>query len=177
MNGTIDPKPRQVVALARAYGENPLSALIAAGYLSADDFGGEVTVTVAEGFDTISTDRLVSELQDRLEVIDQYLSWLEQLGGGRVSSAGLGTDALRYIRTMVAPAEVDGSVYISALRDRLEEIDVNGTPVFRPSDSDATSNVSRLDDHRPMPIEEDDALAAASERDGDEDPDADFDNA
>lgn len=33
----MQPKPRQVANVARAYGVNPISALIAAGYLEPDD--------------------------------------------------------------------------------------------------------------------------------------------
>jgi transcriptional regulator with XRE-family HTH domain len=35
--GSVDPKPRQVVVIARAYNASPVEALIAAGYLHPDD--------------------------------------------------------------------------------------------------------------------------------------------
>ena len=41
-SGSVDPKPRQVVAYARAYSLNPLSALVAAGYLELSDLGDDV---------------------------------------------------------------------------------------------------------------------------------------
>lgn len=37
MQGKTDPHPRQVVAIARAYGHSPLDALIAAGYLNEEE--------------------------------------------------------------------------------------------------------------------------------------------
>lgn len=36
-SGKAEPRPKQVVAVARAYGQSPLQALIAAGYLDADE--------------------------------------------------------------------------------------------------------------------------------------------
>jgi len=35
--GAVDPKPRQVVDYARAYGQSPIAALITAGYVDADE--------------------------------------------------------------------------------------------------------------------------------------------
>lgn len=37
LSGEFDPRPRQVVEVARAYGVHPIPALIAADYLSAED--------------------------------------------------------------------------------------------------------------------------------------------
>jgi transcriptional regulator with XRE-family HTH domain len=37
LSGEFDPKPRQVVEVARAYGVHPIPALIAADYLSEED--------------------------------------------------------------------------------------------------------------------------------------------
>lgn len=37
--GAVVPEPRQAVAFARAYGRQPIEALIAAGYLTAEEAG------------------------------------------------------------------------------------------------------------------------------------------
>ncbi|WP_164884569.1 helix-turn-helix domain-containing protein [Leucobacter muris] len=134
-SGAVDPKPRQVVALARAYDKNPLTALIAAGYLDESDLGDELTITVAQDLEEVSTEQLVGALQERLEVIDQYLSWIEEIGGGRSSNAGLSVDVLRYIRPGVAPSEARGDVYVNALGDRLQGVEANGQRLYRPADN------------------------------------------
>lgn len=132
-SGDVDPKPRQVVAFARAYEKSALLALVAAGYLDASDLGEEVALTMGQNLDEVSTATLVSELQERLTSIDEFLSWVEELGGGRPSTAGLGLDALRYIRPGTAPSDVDPRIYIRALGDSLEQQDVQGVPVYRPA--------------------------------------------
>lgn len=43
----IVPNPRQVLAFARAYGENPIRALIAAGYVTAEELNIEEPRTLA----------------------------------------------------------------------------------------------------------------------------------
>lgn len=63
--GTHDPKPRQVVEYARAYGLSPLSALVAAGYLTEDEIGIEVSVPTMTLSD-FSVNQLAEELAQRL---------------------------------------------------------------------------------------------------------------
>lgn len=63
--GAVDPKPRQVVAYARAYGLNPISALIAAGFLSAQELDIEVSIPITTLAD-YSVTELAEELASRL---------------------------------------------------------------------------------------------------------------
>lgn len=65
--GANAPAPRQVVDYARAYNQNPLAALIAAGYLTADEIGLPITIpdTTVHDFDTVTlAEELVSRLRD-----------------------------------------------------------------------------------------------------------------
>jgi len=62
--GSHSPKPRQVVDYARAYGQSPISALIAAGYLTESEAGMDVTVHVKTLSD-YETYELAKELYDR----------------------------------------------------------------------------------------------------------------
>ena len=58
------PSPDNAMALARAVGESPIVALLAAGYLDEDEVEG--VVRVAEGLSTATTDALLAELGRRL---------------------------------------------------------------------------------------------------------------
>lgn len=63
------PKPGQAVAVARAYGNHPLSALVAAGYLTNDDldaiFDGK-TIAQIMSIDDFDTAFLATEVARRL---------------------------------------------------------------------------------------------------------------
>lgn len=65
--GAVDPKPRQVVAYARAYGESPIQALIAAGYLDAQDLDIPLGPPRTYTLDDFSTLELAEEVVSRLE--------------------------------------------------------------------------------------------------------------
>lgn len=65
--GAIDPKPRQVVEYARAYGLSPLSGLIAAGYITEQEVGVKVFVpdiTLSDFTVTALAEELASRLRD-----------------------------------------------------------------------------------------------------------------
>ncbi|RFA12113.1 hypothetical protein B7R22_16920 [Subtercola boreus] len=73
--GAVDPKPRQVVAFARAYNVSPIGALIAADYVSETDLDIPVT---SPRLDSYSTYELLSEVQTRLLEAMSYsglVSW------------------------------------------------------------------------------------------------------
>ncbi|KHK96360.1 hypothetical protein LK09_15340 [Microbacterium mangrovi] len=64
--GTVDPKPRQVVAYARAFGQTPVSALIAAGYLTEAEAQLPAAAPRAYTLDDFSELELATELVRRL---------------------------------------------------------------------------------------------------------------
>lgn len=70
--GAVDPKPRQVVAYARAYGQSPISALVAAGYLTEEEVGMPVAVPRAYALDDFSPLELAEEVVNRLALEDGY---------------------------------------------------------------------------------------------------------
>lgn len=70
--GAVDPKPRQVVAYARAYGQSPLAALVAAGYLTEDEVGMPVASPRAYTLDDFSALELAEEVVNRLAAEDGY---------------------------------------------------------------------------------------------------------
>ncbi|KKI16407.1 MULTISPECIES: helix-turn-helix domain-containing protein [unclassified Leucobacter] len=131
--GTGHPKPAQVVEIARLYSSNALTGLIAAGYLSTGDLEELGTPVAPHDLESFSTVQLLNELRSRVDVMGDYISWLEQLGGGRPAVAGLGLDALKHIRPGAAPSDVDPQVYVDALGAALEQHDVQGVPVYRPA--------------------------------------------
>lgn len=126
-SGDVDPKPRQVVGLARAYGKAPLSALIAAGYLAPEDLEGDMVVSLASDLDEVSTSQLLEELSDRVETMSAFMSILRSAGGGPSSAANLSTSVLRYLDPERAPAIVDGTDYIAPLADKVSVRDIGGT--------------------------------------------------
>lgn len=64
LTGTSRPSPDKVIAFARSLHQNALEALVAAGYLSADDITG--AVSVVQSLDTVPSDTLLDELRARL---------------------------------------------------------------------------------------------------------------
>ena len=65
LRGETDaPKAESVVAFARALGEEPLEALIAAGYLTPEEAGAQVCVK--SGLGSFSTQHLLDELAGRV---------------------------------------------------------------------------------------------------------------
>jgi hypothetical protein len=69
--GAVDPKPRQVVAYARAFGQGPVAALIAAGYLTEAELDLPVSAPRVYTLDDFSDLELAEELVRRLrEVAD-----------------------------------------------------------------------------------------------------------
>jgi hypothetical protein len=64
--GTVDPKPRQVVAYARAFGQGPIAALIAAGYLTDAEVDLPISAPRAYTLDDFSALELAAELVRRL---------------------------------------------------------------------------------------------------------------
>lgn len=118
-DGKIDPKPRQVVALARAYGKNPLGALIAAGYLEQGDIEGEVHLGIPFALDAASTFELLEEVEKRVELMGDVMGWLRSIGRNEGSPANLAADALRYVDPATPPVEADGEVYLRALDEHV----------------------------------------------------------
>jgi transcriptional regulator with XRE-family HTH domain len=55
------PRAESVVAFARAFGQSPIEALVAAGYLTAEEAAGETRTPISE----YSTQELFDELRDR----------------------------------------------------------------------------------------------------------------
>lgn len=70
--GAVDPKPRQVVAYARAFGQSPISALVAAGYLTEEEVGMPMSAPRAYTLDDFSALELAEELVQRLGEEDGY---------------------------------------------------------------------------------------------------------
>jgi hypothetical protein len=64
--GAVDPKPRQVVAYARAFGQGPIAALIAAGYLTEAEVDLPVAAPRVYTLDDFSALELATELVRRL---------------------------------------------------------------------------------------------------------------
>lgn len=63
--GSFAPKPRQVVEYARAYGLSPISSLVAAGYVTAEELNIVVSVPTVSLADFSSSD-IVAELAKRI---------------------------------------------------------------------------------------------------------------
>lgn len=129
-SGEIDPKPRQVVALARRYGKSPLAALVAAGYLSAEDLEEDLTLHYAADLDEISTLQLVDELRDRLDVMNDYAGWLASITRETGHPAHLAPGALRYVHPSVAPAQVDGMDFIRPIAPHLAAKELDGDTYY-----------------------------------------------
>lgn len=128
-SGEIDPKPRQVVALANAYGVDPLSALVNAGYLSDEDV--DLTITMTADLDTVSTYALLDELQRRMELLNDFTGWVADIGEGQGSPAMLGAAQLRYLRPGVPPTDVDTDALVRAFDGKVAPVDVyNGEPMY-----------------------------------------------
>ncbi len=68
--GAVDPKPRQVVAYARAFGQGPVAALIAAGYLAEAELDLPVSAPRVYTLDDFSDLELADELVRRLRLRD-----------------------------------------------------------------------------------------------------------
>lgn len=66
-NGTVVPEPRQAVQFARAYERNPLEALIAAGYLTAEEAASPIEVPRALQLSEFSDLELAQEMVRRVE--------------------------------------------------------------------------------------------------------------
>ncbi len=109
--GAVDPKPRQVVAYARAYGQSPIGALIAAGYLSEGEVDIPVTSPRAYTLDDFSPLELAEEVVRRLAEEDRAAGEGEILPfkptgrGGDVGGAS--EDAPQY-RPDIAASDDDG---------------------------------------------------------------------
>ncbi|MCM6761419.1 helix-turn-helix transcriptional regulator [Rathayibacter sp. ZW T2_19] len=65
-SGTVDPKPRQVVAFARAYGQSPVGALFAADYVDETDINAPVRMPRLHELSDYSTSELMEEAATRI---------------------------------------------------------------------------------------------------------------
>lgn len=130
-SGEIDPKPRQVVAFARAYHKSPLAALVAADYLSAEDLDGDLPIGSTHDLDEITTNALIDELSARIEAMNQYIGWMKAIGEGVGSPANLSAQSLRTIDPATPPSETDGMVFIEAIREQVEvTATIAETPIY-----------------------------------------------
>lgn len=120
--GTVDPKPRQVVAFARAYGQSPIASLIAAGYLAADDLGDELLTVGGADLDAVSTDALLAELQHRIDSMGELANWVHAIARGEGSPASVAASTFRYASPNRAPSEVRGEDFTDALSEHLETV-------------------------------------------------------
>ena len=66
-NGELQPKPRQVAVVSRAYGLNPVAALIQAGYLQPDDVALSVTAPRLLQIQDFTELELAQEIVRRIE--------------------------------------------------------------------------------------------------------------
>lgn len=152
--GTVDPKPRQVVAFARAFNDNPLAALVAAGYLTADDLGDDVTVRLPADVADVSTIQLLDEVTSRLESTAAVMNWLASIDAGSASRARMGLESIAEAHPGVAPSEFDPETVVRALAPHLEKTDLGGTSVW--SVSEGGRSVTDLQDIATVhPIRED----------------------
>ncbi|MFD4111641.1 helix-turn-helix domain-containing protein [Streptomyces sp. NPDC058650] len=69
--GANDPSPRQVVAYARAFDRSPAEALIAAGFLTAEEAGVPIADTGFDPLEAAPTSELVREVLRRVEADEQ----------------------------------------------------------------------------------------------------------
>lgn len=177
-SGEIDPKPRQVVALANAYGVDALSALVNAGYLTDEDV--DLTITMAADLDTISTYALIDELQRRMELLNDFTGWVATIGEGKGSPAMLGAGQLRYLRPGLPPTDVDPDSLVRAFDGKVGPVDVyNGEPLYgvvAEYTGTMASDMAALDDdlssrrasrgrNVPAPVQDDRAVAKKKSRD------------
>lgn len=183
-SGEIDPKPRQVVAFARAYGADPLVALVAAGYLDRDSLGERVTIAVPTDLDDVSTSALIEEVQRRLELVGDYVNWIHAIVEDRPSPARLTPRAMRYIDPNRPPRDVRGQNFVDILADHLVTDNPDTT-----TDDDEFETVTNYDNSgalRRNPLDEgtvvdlfgvrgsrEDLPAAARKRDADSGEDTD----
>lgn len=130
-SGDIDPKPRQVVAFARAYGKSPLAALVAAGYLSEEDLEGDLTLRLASDLDEVSTLQLVDELRTRIEVMNDYAGWIGSIDSGAGHPVSMPAGRLRYLPGGTPPADVDGEAFIRPIAEHLSTSDFDGSTMYR----------------------------------------------
>lgn len=129
-SGEIDPKPRQVVALARAYAKSPLAALVAADYLTADDLEDDLTLHYASDLDEISTLQLVDELRKRLDSINEYAGWIASISRETGHPTQMSRGALRYVYPAVPPSRVDGMDFIRPIENHLQQEEVDGETYY-----------------------------------------------
>jgi len=130
-SGEVDPKPRQVVAFARAYDKSPLGALLAAGYIDTEDIDRDTPLGLPSDLDDVSTMDLVDELRLRVEAINEFAGWIEAIGDGRGSPANLSASVLRHLATASAPSETDAQPFIDILGDNLQvTAQIDGVDVY-----------------------------------------------
>lgn len=84
--GAVDPKPRQVVEYARAYGQSPLAALIAAGYLTQEEIELPINipnVSVADFDDLTLAEELLSRVRENRSPPTAQFPVVSDIGTGR----------------------------------------------------------------------------------------------
>lgn len=132
INGSVHPEPKQAAEFARAYGRHPFEGLIAAEYLTAEDLQGEVSINTAVSLDSYSTDALMKEVTERLDVIGDYAGWIRSIVNGDESPARLGVSTLRYVDPTRPPVDVRGEDFLDVLEAHVEQgADVAGDNVFQ----------------------------------------------
>lgn len=71
-SGEVMPRPRQVVALARAYGLSPLGALVAADFLDKEDVGVDLEMPRLLNLEMFSTVELLEVAIKRVQEAEGY---------------------------------------------------------------------------------------------------------
>lgn len=131
LSGRSEPQLAQVIAFGRAYDSNPLTALLAAEYLTPDDLGATVTVDYPTSLDDYSTAALLREIEKRLEHMADYAGWIRAIATGETSPANLSADVLRYIDPTQAPDEVRGENFIDAIEQHVTKTgSVDGVDIY-----------------------------------------------
>lgn len=100
--GAVDPKPRQVVAYARAFDLSPVQALVAAGYLDESELDLPVTPPRAFSLRDFSTSELLEEALSRVAHGEGY-SYEERRGEPTLVTV----DDNGHVVPYTAPGEVE----------------------------------------------------------------------
>lgn len=92
--GSTDPNPRQVVAYARAFGRSAAEALVAAGYLTADEVGVPIQDVSADPLAGTATTQLLREAIRRIEADETNVTGVAEDDDYDVSDAPAASLAL-----------------------------------------------------------------------------------
>ena len=120
---STQPLAPQVIAVARAYDQSPVVALVAAGYLTRDEVEREVTLTPGMSLAEFSELEIAQELVRRIEAGEttetseaplevDHPAWANVGGAAEDERTSRLREEQSYLRLILIPGERDGEVRV-----------------------------------------------------------------